>query len=94
MVTPKLSSAPNQAPVLVILSSRGRITSVSVESLPCELARQLLQGGAALLAGLARGNADFHDLLVGKQAQLSRRRPAPRSSRKCAPATVCTVRSV
>ena len=30
---------------------------------------QLLQGGAAFLARLAAGNADFDDLLVGKQAQ-------------------------
>ncbi|MOA41476.1 hypothetical protein D3C78_1634400 [compost metagenome] len=35
---------------------------------------QLLQRQAAVLAGLARRNADFQDLLVGKQRQRAARR--------------------
>ena len=53
----------------------------------------LLQRHAAILAGLARGDTDFNDLPVGKQAQTApAASTAPQS--KCAPATVKLLRSV
>ena len=55
--------------VLVMASSRGSSTSVSVLSLPCALCGELLQRRAAFLARLARRDADLDDLLVGEQAQ-------------------------
>ena len=68
-MAPCASGAENQAPVRVALSSRGSTTRVSTLSLPCAAWGDLLQRGAAVLAGLARGDADLDDLPVGKQAQ-------------------------
>jgi hypothetical protein len=48
------------------------MTSVSVV-IALRAFSQLLQRGAALLARLARGDADFHHLPVGKQAQAAAR---------------------
>jgi hypothetical protein len=64
-----------------------------VLSLPAALFGQLLQGGAAVLARLAGGNADLDDLLVGEQAERAAggQHGAPVEMRA---ATVCTVRSV
>ena len=69
IVTPKLSSAANQARLRVALSSRGSSTSVSV------CCRYPGGGGQPLDGGLppawfARRDADFHDLPVGNRLRL------------------------
>jgi hypothetical protein len=92
-VTPKLSSAPNQAPFWVAMSSRGSSTRVSVAVVVLRRLGDLLQHLRAVLARLAR-----RDRISISCLSANRLIEPPLASTslqsKWAPATVCTVRSV
>jgi hypothetical protein len=92
-VTPKLSSAPNQAPLAVMLSSRGSMTRVSVLSSPCARSAICCSATEPSLPGLPLGMRISTICLSANR--LSEPPLASTSLQsKCAPATVCTVRSV
>ena len=96
-LTPLPSSAENQAPLRVALSSRGSMHQRERAVVARRGLGDLLQRGAAVLARLARGDADLDDLLVGEQAERAagREHGAPvemraghgvRSCARCSPA--------